>query len=246
MKLPEIGVQTYTYHNFDLPRMIKELQGTGITALEVYGKHLNADMPEREVKAGRKMIADAGLRIAGVGVYGFSSEKPGDMRRQLDFAADLGCDYVSMDVKPEDADGKAMLVEIAGELDILLGIHNHGPGHHYDLCEKVLESVQGCGMPLGACADTGHFLRSGQTPEHVIKTLGKRVHAVHLKDFIDATTEVVPGTGKLNYATALAALKQYTNFHSAFVIEYEADANNPTPGMKKTVEVFKKAIEKLP
>jgi inosose dehydratase len=241
----EIGVQTYTYRKFDVPGIIRELKGTGITALEAWTRHLNCDMPAAEVKKARKMLSDAGIRIAGVGVYGFSSEKPDEMKRMLEFAASLKCDYVSLDVKADDTKGKEMLVELARKLKLLLGIHNHGPGHHYDTAEKVLASVQACGMELGACVDTGHFLRVGQTADHVIKVLGKRVHAVHLKDFIDASTEVVPGTGKLDYAAALKALKDYTNFHTAFVIEYEADPDNPTPGMRQTVSVFKQAIEKM-
>jgi len=241
----EIGVQTFTYREFDVPGIIKELDGTGITALEVYGKHLSTDMSADEVARGAKMLADAGIRICALGVYGFKSEQPDDIRRKLDFAKELACDYISIDVPPDDEKCKEMLVEVATELDVLLGIHNHGPGHHYDTAEKIAASCEGYDSILGACVDTGHFLRSGQTPEHVIKVLGKRVNAVHLKDFIDAETEVVPGTGKLDYATALNALDEYTDFNTAFVIEYEADADNPTPGMRQTVGVFKQALEKM-
>ena len=244
-KQVEIGVQTYTYRKFDIPGIIKELKGTGITALEVFGAHLNCDMPADKIKEATKMLSDAGIRIAGVGVYGFASDKPEAMRKQLEFAAGLRCDYVSMDVGVADVKGKEMLVDLSKKLKLLLGIHNHGPGHHYDTAEKIAASCEGYDVVLGACVDTGHFLRVGQNAEHVIKVLGKRVNAVHLKDFIDANTEVVPGTGKLDYAKALAALKKYTTFHTAFVIEYEANADAPTPGMRETVSVFKKALEKM-
>jgi len=66
---------------------------------------------------------------------------------------------------------------------------------------------------------------------------------VHLKDFIDAETEVVPGTGKLSYAAALSALERHTDFHTALVIEYEADPDDPTPGMRQTVAVLNQALE---
>jgi len=240
---PEIGVQTYTYRNFDVAGLVRELQGTGITALEAYSVHLSPQMPEAEVQEARSRLQDAGLRICGLGVYGFSSERPDEIKRVLEFAGQLGCDYVSVDIAPEDAEGKQMLVTTARNLGLLLGIHNHGPGHHYDTAESVLQSCMGYDNMLGACVDTGHFLRVGQTAEHAIQVLGHRVHAVHLKDFVDAETEVVPGTGKLNYGAALDALDRYTSFNTALVIEYEADPENPTPGIRQTVGVLKQALE---
>ena len=244
MKELEVGVQTYTYRKFDVPSVIKELKGTGITALEVFPAHLSPATPPRELANARKQLADAGLRICGIGVCGFSSERPDEMRRTLQFAADIGCDYVSMDVRPDDSKGKDVLVRLALDHELLLAIHNHGPGHHYDTAENVLRSCEGYDLVLGACVDTGHFLRVGQTPEHAIEVLGKRVHAVHLKDFVDAQTEVVPGTGKLSYATALAALREHSDFRTALVIEYEADPDNPTPGMRQTVRVLKEALKR--
>ena len=245
MKQVEIGVQTFTYRKFDIPGIIKELKGTGITALELFGAHLSHEMPAAKIKEAKKMLADGGLRVCGVGVYRFGSDKPDEMRGMMEFAAGLGCDYISMDVGKDDAKGKEMIVETAKEFELLLGIHNHGPGHHYDTAESVLASCEGYDNVLGACVDTGHFLRVGQNAEHCIRVLGQRVNAVHLKDFIDAKTEVVPGTGKLDYASALGALKKHTSFHTAFVIEYEADPDNPTPGMKQTVGVFKQALAKM-
>lgn len=243
MKEIEIGMQSYTYRNFDVAGIVRELEGTGITAVEVFHAHMGPKTPADALADSRKMLADAGLRVCGTGVYGMSSDKPDEMRETLEFTASLGADYASVDVDPEDEEAKEMLVTAAGELGLLLGIHNHGPGHHYDTAQSVLQSCEAYDEVLGACVDTGHFLRAGEAPEDVIRTLGARVHAVHLKDFVDAETEVVPGTGRLDYAAALAALEQYTNFHSALVIEFEADPGNPTPSMRQTVGVLKQALK---
>lgn len=244
MKDVEIGVQTFTYRKFDIPGIIRELKDTGITALEVYSSHLSPETPAGEVTEAQKMLSDAGMNICATGVYSLSSEKADEMRASLEFAAGLGADYVSIGFDPSDEKAKEMMCEIALEVGVLLGIHNHGPGDKFFAkAEAVLAACEGYDEVLGACVDTGHFLRVDQTAEHAIRLLGKRVHGVHLKDFVDAETEVVPGTGKLDYATALAALDECTNFDTAFVIEYEADAENPTPGMKETVRLFKEALE---
>jgi len=243
VKEVEVGVQTFTYRNFDMAGIVRELKGTGITALEVFPVHLSPETPASELDEARKRLSDAGLRVCATGVCGASSEKPDDLRANLEFAAELGADYVSIDVNPDDAKAKEMLVTIAGELGLLLGIHNHGPGHHYDTAQSVLDSCEGYDEILGACVDTGHFLRVDETPEDAIRILGARVHAVHLKDFVDAETEVVPGTGRLNYATTLAALEEHTNFSGALVIEYEADPADPTSSMRQTVGVLKQALK---
>ncbi len=243
MKQVEIGVQTYTYRRFDIAGIVAELKDSAITALELFLSHLSPESTADEVAEARARFSDAGLRVCGVGVCRFSSERPDELRRTIEFAARLGCDYISIDVEPDDAEGKEMLVKAALEAGILLAIHNHGPGHHYESAESVLASCGGYDRVLGACVDTGHFLRVGQSAEHAIEVLGERVHAVHLKDFVDAETEVVPGTGNLSYGAALSALQQRTNFASALVIEYEADPENPTPGVRQSVGVLKQALE---
>jgi sugar phosphate isomerase/epimerase len=242
---PEIGVQSFTYRQFDIPGIIEELEETGISALEIFPGHLSPDSPEAEREEAQQMLSDAGIRICGIGVCGFSADESDAVARTLDFAAQLGCDYVSIDVDPDDDEVKQVLVDEAKARELLLGIHNHGPSHHYDTADSVLASVQNFDTVLGACVDTGHFLRADENPERAIEVLGERVHAVHLKDFLDEETEVVPGTGNLNYSAVMERLEEYTHFDTAFVIEYEADPEDPTPGMRQTVGVFKQALENM-
>lgn len=243
MQQPEIGVQSFTYRQFDIPGIIEELEETGITALEIFPGHISHESPEEEIEEAQQMLSDAGIRICGIGVCGFNSEEADAVAPTLDFAVRLGCDYVSIDVDPEDDEIKQILVDKAKSRDLLLGIHNHGPTHHYDTADSVLASIREFDPVLGACVDTGHFLRADESPERAIEVLGERVHAVHLKDFLDEETEVVPGTGNLNYSAVLTGLETHTSFDTAFVIEYEADPDDPTPGMRQTVGVFKQALE---
>lgn len=243
MNMTEIGVQSFTYRQFDIRGIVSELEDTGITALELWPGHLDIDNPDEEVEQAQEVLQDAGIRVCGYGVCSFNSDESTTVAPTLDFAQNMGCDYVSIDVDPDDDTIKKVLVEEASKRDLLLGIHNHGPTHHYDTAQSVLNSIRDFDVTLGACVDTGHFLRADENPEHAVDVLGDRVHAVHLKDFLDAETEVVPGTGNLNYGAMLDQLEAKTHFNTAFVIEYEADPENPTPGMRQTVGVFKQSLE---
>lgn len=238
MERVTVGVQSFTYRNFDISGMLRELQGTDITAVELWPRHLPGELSVETVKSVKAMFAGSGIEICGFGVF----RPKGDaavLREQFSLIRDLGARYISIDIPPQDTDRLRLAAEAAQEVGVLLGIHNHGPTHHYSKAEDVVAAIGDLPEALGACVDTGHYLRSGQTAEEAIRILGSRVHAVHLKDFVDEKTEVIPGTGRLDYTKALDALRRFTQFDNALVIEYEADPSDPTPAMKETVTILK-------
>jgi inosose dehydratase len=235
----QIGVQSYTYRKFPVRRAIEEAARCGCRALELWPGHLPADASEAEAEAVRASAREHGIRICGYGVVGLSPQTTGP---HLRLARRLGCDYVSIDVRPEDRAAQAAACALAAELGLRLGIHNHGPGHHYSSVDSVRAVLDAQPAVLGACVDTGHFLRSGEDPVQAIVSLGRRVHAVHLKDFTDARTEVLPGTGRLDLAAAVRALRA-AGFSTAYVLEYEADADDPTPSVTVAVQAVQAALE---
>jgi sugar phosphate isomerase/epimerase len=91
---------------------------------------------------------------------------------------------------------------------------------------------------LGACVDTGHYLRSGQAPDEVIPVLGDRVNALHLKDFDNRGVGTVPGDGRVDLGRLLELLEEFTAFDRPFVVEYEADPEDPTPAVLEAAEAL--------
>jgi inosose dehydratase len=237
----EVGVQSYTYRRFDIRRAIDEIHAAGGRAAEVWPGHLPPDTAEAETDAVLQHARERGVRICGYGVVGLSAQATA---ANLQYARRLGCDYVSVDVRPDDRALQAEAVAMAERLGLKLGIHNHGPGHHYDTPESVARVLEGQPPAFGACVDTGHFLRAGVDPVQAIAALGRRVHAVHLKDFVDAHTEVMPGHGRLDLPAALAALRQ-GGFSTAYVLEYEADEHDPTPAVRQAVAAVVAALQRL-
>jgi sugar phosphate isomerase/epimerase len=111
---------------------------------------------------------------------------------------------------------------------------------------------------MGACADTGHWLRSGLDPVECLKKLEGRVITLHLKDLVPdepkaqagapatgkkkqseskAMHDVPWGTGVGNVKAQMAELKRQ-GFHGAFGVEYEYHWDNSMPEIAKCVEFF--------
>jgi inosose dehydratase len=135
------------------------------------------------------------------------------------------------------------------EFDIRVAIHNHGPTHRYNKAVDVLAAIEKHDARIGACADLGHFIRSGERPTEVIRLLAGRLYGVHLKDFAEMrekTRGVILGQGHLDAPAVMAALVQ-VGFPAdgALSIEYEENPQNPLDGLRECVRVARDAIARV-
>ncbi len=68
---------------------------------------------------------------------------------------------------------------------------------------------------------------------------------MHLKDHDNKKkTDVIFGKGVLDVPGVLKALRE-VKFKGSISIEYEANADDPSPDMKACVEIFKESVKKL-
>ena len=138
-------------------------------------------------------------------------------------------------------DDWAGIDELAEEFNLKVAIHNHATPNKYARPEVVLAHLEGRSRRLGACADTGHWLRSGIAPAEGLRLLSGRINDVHLKDLdeignIDGS-EVPFGQGLANGRDILAELT-LQNYAGYLTIEYEKDedALDPVPALRKIIE----------
>jgi len=105
-----------------------------------------------------------------------------------------------------------------------IAIHNHPKDSHYWNPETVLAAVEGASERVGACADTGHWVRSGLDPIECLRSLEGRIASLHFKDLNartgDGLHDVPWGTGESDAAGQLAELKRQ-GFKGVISIEYE-------------------------
>ena len=190
----------------------------------------------------KKKVADLGLTISAHGVNKFGGDAAAN-RKVFEFAKAAGIPTLTADPSPEAFESLDRLVK---EFDIRIAIHNHGPKTRYDKVIDVLHAIEGHDDRIGACADLGHFIRSGERPTEVIRLLKGRLYGIHLKDFKEMqekTQGVILGRGHLDVPAVFAALKQ-VGFPStgAISLEYEEHPDNPLADIRECMQVARDAM----
>jgi sugar phosphate isomerase/epimerase len=238
----DLGVQSFTYREFDVSGMCRALSETGVSAVELCHEHVTPASDPDAIDGVREQLASAGLDVCGYGVVDFEAGDEDEVRETLSLVDRLGGDYCSLEFPPGNESIRETLLSSAAEFGLDLAVHNHGPNATYATVNEVASVLDAADDDrLGACVDTGHYLRSGETPADVITRLGDRVLALHLKDFLDETTETAPGNGQLDVPELLALLDGETSLSQPLVVEYEADPENPTPAVVEAVETVERA-----
>lgn len=237
-----LGVQLYSLRGYKVDEALRHARDLGFKFVEFYpGMYpLNADA--NAIDAMKKQLTDLGLTISAHGVNRFTKDAAAN-RKMFEFAKAAGIRTFGADPDP---DSFASLDELVKEFDIRVAIHNHGPTHRYNKAIDVLQAVEKYDSRIGACADLGHFLRSGERPVEVIRLLKGRLYGIHLKDFAemqDKTKGVILGKGHIDVPAVMAALIA-VDFpaDAALSIEYEENPQNPLADIKACEQAARQAI----
>lgn len=247
-----VGVQSYTFRNFDLEQSLKRTKDLGLKSAEFYAKHIPIDSSPEKLKAILALCKEYEVTPLGFGVSGFSKNHDAN-KKLFDFGKAIGVKYLSADPSMDSFDS---LDKLCDEYKIAIAIHPHGPSgkgrHQWWSAEIIMKAVKNHHKLIGACLDTGHLLRMEQLgekldPAEQVKIMGDRNFAMHLKDHDNKKKTDVPfgdPAGILNVPAVLKALKE-VKFAGHIAIEYEANPNDPSPDMKKCVAYVKEAAGKL-
>ena len=240
----QLGIQLYSLRGFQRDRALKHASNLGFQQVEFYSGMLPINASNDEIKTTRKQVADLGMSISAHGVNRLTQDAAAN-RKVFEFAKALGIPTITADPDPESFKNLDELVE---EFDIRVAIHNHGPGHRYNKAIDVLDAIEGHDERIGACADLGHYIRSGQKATEVIRLLQGRLYGIHLKDFAEMkkkTKGVILGQGHLDVEGVFLALKA-TGFpkNGAISLEYEENPKDPIEEIRQCVTIAKKAMRK--
>lgn len=176
-------------------------------------------------------------------------ELPGEeeaCRRQFSFARLLGVETIISEPKPE---ALPLIDRLSREFGIRVALHNHPQGSsRYWHPREVLAALEGRSAWLGACADVGHWQRSGIQPADGVRLLGSRLFSLHVKD-LNVTGpdghDVPWGTGQGDVAGLLRAVHELGVKPTLFAIEYEQDWDNNSLPIAQCAAFFRETVSKL-
>ena len=243
----KLTMQAYTFNHFTFFEAVDKTASLGLRYIEAYpGQKLSAElgdaafhhnMSQAERQAAIRKLQSAGVRLVNYGVVGLPNDEA-ECRKVFEFAKAMGIRTIASE-PPEDAFD--LIEQLVKEFDIQVAIHNHPEPSHYWDSETVLKACQNRDPRIGACADTGHWLRSGLNPIEQLRKLEGRVISLHLKDLNEAGNkgahDVVWGTGAVGMKGILGELKRQ-GFAGHFSIEYEHNWLSSVPEIAECIPAF--------
>jgi len=244
----KLGAQAYTFRKLGLLETIDQVAALGIEYLEAYpGQSVGGEFdkaikfqpgcPEDALAAVKAKLAETGVKLEQFGVVGLPNNEAG-ARKVFEFAKSMGITKLSSEPGP---DALPMLDKLCEEFDMRIAIHNHPTPSRYWDPQILLDAVKDCSPRIGACADTGHWSRSGLDPLECLKKLEGRIVSLHFKDLnehgVKGAHDVPWGTGVCQAEVLLKEL-QRQGFKGLFSIEYERNDADLEANVAKCVAWF--------
>jgi sugar phosphate isomerase/epimerase len=245
-----LGCQAWTFRAMTLYETLDQLKALDLHYIEMFpGQKLSPEKPNlkadhnmaaEDIAALKRKLNEAGVKAVSYGVVHFKDET--EARKIFDFARAMGMEQVVAEPNEDQFD---MLDRMTAEYGIRLAIHDHPKPSHYWNPDTVLKVTTGRSDRIGACADIGHWLRSGLVPVDCLKKLQGKIIELHFKD-INAAHEDVPwGTGQVDIKACMTELKRQ-NFHGLLAIEYERTTGQElVDNVRKSIEYFNQVAAEL-
>ncbi len=185
-----LGCQAWAFKDYSVVGAIDKTAAAGGKVIEFFpGQKFSPEQPDvkfdhnatddmiAKVKA---HLAERGIRAVNYGVVGIPKDEAG-ARKIFEFARKLDL----YGVTTESVESIDTIEKLVKEYDVHVGFHDHprqpkNPGYRMWDPNYVLSVVKGRDERIGACADVGHWVRSGLNPVACLKILHGRVESVHL------------------------------------------------------------------
>ncbi|BCX49296.1 xylose isomerase [Haloferula helveola] len=225
-----ISVQCWSFRQFTLFEAIEMAAAAGAGGVEVFpGQKIGGELGDAKVDPAKvaeqapAILAQCekhGIVPVNFGVTGIPKDEA-KARLTFEFAKALGL----YGVTTEEIASLDTLEKLAKEYDLKVCFHNHPKKPNYKMWnpDYILETIKDRHENIGFCADIGHWATTGLDPLEVIKKVGPRVHAFHMKEraSIEEWTHDRPfGTGIIDNIAILDEVRKH-GFAGNVSIEYE-------------------------
>ena len=236
-----IGCQAWTWNHFTVFEAIEKTAQAGGKIIEFYpGQKLSAEEPNvswdqnastETIQKVKDKLAQFHITAVNYGVVGIPKD-PSGARKLFEFAKALGLRAITT----ESVDAIDTFEPLVKEFDIMVAFHDHpkranDPNYKMWDPNYILSVVHNRDKRIGACADTGHWVRSGVKPVEALRILKGHIISSHLKDLNENSPgahDVPYGEGVSDVPAILDELKKQ-GFDGNISVEYEYQMDRSMP-----------------
>ena len=238
-----LGVASYTFRSFDRAKTLQMSRRAGLEAICFKDIHLPMDATDEQCAATAEEAKKTDLDLYACGVVYMRS--PEDVTNTFQYAKAAGMKTIVAVPQPALLPLVEEKVKATG---IYIAIHNHGPGDDvYPTPEVIMEKVGSLDKRIGCCIDVGHTARIGADVIKSLHDYKERIHDVHFNDVTAKTPQgqgCICGRGVLDIPSYLQALIDI-GYDRVVSFEYEADGNDPLPGLMESVGYVRGVLRML-
>ncbi len=247
----KLGVALWTFHTENFPDALKLVNSTGLKYIEPNTFHsagpefkdsVIGQLSDEGLNKVIQLVNHHGLHVHSMYVAGGNTLE--SWKKEFEIAKRFGVKFVTGEPPTNMWDS---IDSLAGVFGIKVAIHDHWRENSaYWHPDSVLAAIKGH-PNFGACADIGHWPKSGVEPVEGIKKLAGHIIGVHLKDiaaFNDPSLkDVTIGTGVVNIPGVLDELKRQ-NFKGYIYIERdEEDKPNNLQSVLQSLKYYYSLIQ---
>lgn len=226
-----ICCQVYTFRDRSFYETLPVVADMGVRRVEpAFFLPLSKEQPDLKTSESlppdKRREMKQRMNDLGISMPNYYAQIEGDKgayRKIFDFAKEMGVESLVAEPPTETFE---TLDSLCQEYKINLAVHNHpeGSGSHYWNPDTLIKACEGRSSRIGACPDTGHWVRSGLDTLDSLKKYQKRIITLHLKDAAESgkrdSRDVPLGTGAGNYAAILNQLYDW-EWRGVMTVEYE-------------------------
>lgn len=239
------GVALYSFNRFSLAESLEKAKAAGVAYVEGFsfhglGKEFTGqnllELSDEQLGKMNQLIdaSDVEMRSMYAGV-----ESKSQWEQLFRVAGSLDLEFLVGEPAPEHWD---WLNSLAGKQNMHIAIHQHARGSsRYWHPDSVLTALEGRDH-FGACADLGHWVRSGLDPVESLKKLEGRIISVHAKDLDEfdniEANDVRIGSGVIDYKAVIEELERQ-EFSGPVYIEAEHDWEDNLESVRFGVEYLR-------
>jgi sugar phosphate isomerase/epimerase len=246
----ELAVHGRTFKNFPLFEAMEKTSALGVKYMSLpAGVNLEGtkpvqlvDLSDTQIESIKQHAKSNGLTL--VNAYVPFPADEAQCRKSFEAARKLGIDMLMGEPDPDALD---TVDKLCRGYNIRVAIHDHPKPSQYWNPQNVLDAIKGRSPLIGACADTGHWVRSGLDPVECLNILRGHVFCLHFKDLNEKNRKAhdVPwGTGVGQCKAMMEELKRQ-GFHGAYCVEYEYHWDTSTPEVAQCVKFFNDTCAQL-